>query len=86
MPIVCPFLGRIFTGMITSVLDILKMNWGHAQSLGTWHPMSEVGTPPPHNLGMVLRPVAGKKHTHTHPTEPILHPLPILSHDRNIRI
>ena len=38
------------------------MNWGHAQILGLYHTMFEVGTPTTNNLGMVRRPVSG---THT---------------------
>ena len=63
MPIVFPLLGRLVTGMLTLALGGLKMNRGHAQSLGLWHPLSGVGTPPTHDLGMVLITVARNTHT-----------------------
>ena len=65
MPIICPSLGRLVTGIISSALGSLKMNQRHAQSLGMRNPLSEVRTPPHHNRGMVLRLVAIKTHTCT---------------------
>ena len=66
VPIFCPLLSRLFSGMITLKLDSLKMNRGHAYSLVLRHHLSEFGNPPPHNLCMLLRPVAGNTHSHTH--------------------
>ena len=65
VPIVFTYLFCIIIGILT-VLVRLKMNRGYAQRLGIWHPLSEVGTPPPNNLGMVLITVAVNTYTHTH--------------------
>ena len=65
MPIICNFLGSIVTGILTPALSSLKINREHAHILGLWDAMYEVGTPPPHNPGMVLIPVAGNTHIHT---------------------
>ena len=58
MTIVCLSLGNLVTDMLTLSFGSFKTNWGHEQSLGLWHTMSEIGTPSPHNSGMVIILVA----------------------------
>ena len=56
---------RLVTGMLTLALGSVKIDQGNAQILGICGPLTEVGTPPPHNSYRVHIPVA-KAHTHTH--------------------